>query len=462
MKHLFKFLFLFLLLTFLFIAKAESTFKEGQCILQAAKVCIDSGERNVDGFQIEECWKYKEVFRCSGKEENNCAAVEANRGCIEIKGDCKVKSPTGLCNYMEKLFACGNKDISENAEVKVISSEFKVLKDEKDLSVCDPEIKNKYCEIAEENCIEKGEIRNINGKEVYKDCWKWDRKYNCRTDTQINECKALQDKGCIEKQRECIHNEDGRCEHYVVKYECEQRERQELDCVASKFCVGDLCEEQRRNTNTNFGLAASYLSVLAQVQKDGERCGCNKEKDLNCKLEKVEEEKCKLFKGQKFVCSRKTGSWNCCSQKGLIKPLLGCNAHEKELALRNKGNLCTFVGSWREKGLLGLKSFITKKSYCCFNSQLARIIQEQGRKQLGIGWGDKKAPDCRPLTLSEIQRIDFSKINFGEMYHDLQNKAQANFEMSKKDIENKLKGYQSNTVETQNILKEKIQRFYGK
>lgn len=455
---------LFLVISLVANAEDKKLFEEEQCVSQIVDSCIEKSEKIIDGFKVTECWKSKSVYRCTGKEENNCISLEENRGCNEIKGDCKTKSPTGLCNHMEKLFACGNKEAGENKETKIISTEFKTLKDEKDLSGCDTEIKNKYCELAKENCIEKGETRNINGKNVYKDCWKWDRKYNCRTDTKVSECGILKEKGCIEKGRECIHTEEGRCEHYVVKYECENPMTEKLDCIASNFCIGDVCAEQQRNINTNFGLAVSQLGVLAQVQKDGESCGCDKdsrakEKDPECKLHKVEGEKCKLFKGENFRCKSITGEYNCCSQKGLFRPLFGCSASEKELALKNKGKLCKQIGVWRGKGL---ERFITRKSFCCFNSLLARIIQEQGRAQLGIGWGDKKHPDCRALTLSEIQRIDFSKIDFSEMYEDLQNRAQVDFGLSKEDIESKLKSYQFNTGDASNLMKEKMQRFYEK
>lgn len=431
-------------------------FEEEKCIPITEKpVCID--ERKEEDFGTTHCWNEKMQYRCSSKEENNCYSLEENRGCNALKGECVNSSATGLCSHYSKVFTCGNKQADENAETKIISSEFKTLKDEKDLGGCDGEIKNKYCDLSSETCIEKGETRNINGKDVYKDCWKWDRKYNCRTDTKVSECNTLKDKGCIEKSRECIHREDDRCEHYVVKYECENANTEKLDCIASNFCIGDVCEEQQRNVNSNFGLAVSQLGVLAQVQKDGESCGCDKKKDPDCKLYKVEGAKCKLFKGENFRCKSITGEYNCCSQKGFIKPLFGCSASEKELALKNKGKLCKQTGAWRGKGL---ERFITRKSFCCFHSPLARIIQEQGRIQLGLDWGDKKNPDCRALTLSEIQRIDFSKIDFGEMYEDLQNRAQADFGITKKDIESKVKGYQSSAGEDGSLIKEKMQRFF--
>ena len=450
----------FLMLLFLLFnlnASFASQMVEEKCIERAAKICIDESEKEIEGFPVKKCWKYKEVFRCTGKEENHCDVFEDNRGCDVIKGECLKPSPTGLCNHFKKTFDCGHKDIAEDKETKIISSEFKVIKDEKDLSGCDPKIKDTYCQIAKERCIEPAETRNINGKDVYKDCWRWDRKYACRTNTKIDECKELRERGCIQKSKECIHNQEGRCDHYIVEYECEKNKTEKIDCLASTFCIGDVCEEQTRNTNDNFGVAASYLGVLSQAQKDGEGCGCDAEKDPNCSLKNVESS-CQLFKGRGYECERITGEYNCCSKKGFIRPLLGCNEEEKKLHSARQAKLCHFVGSWR-KGLLKL---VQIKSYCCFNSPLARIIQVQGRAQLGISWGNKKNPDCRALTLQEIQKIDFSKINFAELYADLKKKAAKDFSKKGQQIKQKLKNLKSSTSMANGQMRTKMKRFYGK
>ena len=62
--------------------------------------------------------------------------------------------------------------------------------------------------------------------------------------------------------------------------------------------------------------------------------------------------------------------------------------------------------------------------YCCFNSKLARIIHEQGRKQLStfnysLSPGTYKRPNCRGFTPEEFQALDFSKIDFSEYIEDL-------------------------------------------
>jgi conjugal transfer mating pair stabilization protein TraN len=66
------------------------------------------------------------------------------------------------------------------------------------------------------------------------------------------------------------------------------------------------------------------------------------------------------------------------------------------------------------------------KSYCCFNSKLARIVQEQGRAQLSTfnGWGRASRPDCRGLTPEEFQVLDFSQIDLSEWHSDIETKSQ--------------------------------------
>ena len=57
------------------------------------------------------------------------------------------------------------------------------------------------------------------------------------------------------------------------------------------------------------------------------------------------------------------------------------------------------------------------RSFCCFNSLLSRIINQQGRPQLGKDWGfDPRTPDCSGFTVTELQRLDFGAMDFSEFY----------------------------------------------
>ena len=52
---------------------------------------------------------------------------------------------------------------------------------------------------------------------------------------------------------------------------------------------------------------------------------------------------------------------------------------------------------------------------------MARIVQQQGRPQLGINFGRAKSPQCQGLSPEQMQQLNFSTINFNEFYEDLHN-----------------------------------------
>lgn len=100
----------------------------------------------------------------------------------------------------------------------------------------------------------------------------------------------------------------------------------------------------------------------------------------------------------------------------LLTPLL-CNSEERLLdTLEDKG-LCHYVGSYCSKKVLGV--CVTKKQVsCCFQSKLTRIIQEQGRPQLGKTWGEPKKAVCEGFTVDEFSRLDLSQMDFSEIYSE--------------------------------------------
>jgi hypothetical protein len=92
--------------------------------------------------------------------------------------------------------------------------------------------------------------------------------------------------------------------------------------------------------------------------------------------------------------------------------LAGCGEEEKTLHRQRSKGLCVEVGTFCAHKSKFLKMCLTKKtSFCCFPNKLLKAIQEQGRAQLGIGWGNGESPDCRGLTPGELSRIDFSKLD---------------------------------------------------
>ena len=228
-------------------ASSAFAFNEERCKVIQEKICVDYSERVIDGLPTSQCWKYETKSICTSKEQNNCHLFEASRGCHEIKGKCLEETPLGNCKHFEKKFACGAK-YDENAEVKHIGTDFNILKDEKDLSACSEKEKSELCEFAEEVCTEGAETRNINGKDIHKDCWKWEKKYICRkacSGSYIDECAELkQDPDCKELSRECLYTnaKTGECEHWEVKYQRLLAQTVKKECLQQTSCIGDTCK----------------------------------------------------------------------------------------------------------------------------------------------------------------------------------------------------------------------------
>jgi len=140
-----------------------------------------------------------------------------------------------------------------------------------------------------------------------------------------------------------------------------------------------------------------------------------------------------IFNGQDMRCRPpgvQTGGSDCCKKEETWFGLGRCSERERILSrLRSWGDLegnCHYIGSYCSEKWFGV-CVQRKKTYCCFSSPLARIIHEQGRPQLGIGWGTPKSPNCRGFTPEEFQKLDFSKIDFSEW---IEEKVKANISPS--------------------------------
>jgi conjugal transfer mating pair stabilization protein TraN len=140
----------------------------------------------------------------------------------------------------------------------------------------------------------------------------------------------------------------------------------------------------------------------------------------------------RLFNGKDMRC--RSFGWellgeNCCKKwkLGGIAEFLGITCKEDEISLskyrEDTKDKSHYIGEYCSKKLkLGFTKICIqkKKTYCVFNSKLARIIHQQGRPQLSIQWGEPKAPNCKGFTPEEFQKLDFSKMDMSEFYADIQ------------------------------------------
>lgn len=167
-----------------------------------------------------------------------------------------------------------------------------------------------------------------------------------------------------------------------------------------------------------------------------------------------------IFNGNDYRCRLpgvQTGFSDCCKKTTTWLGLGQCSPREKilsEMRTTNKGKeytvadaRCHYVGSYCAEKWLGT-CVQKKKTFCCFGSVLARILHEQGRPQIGLSWGTPESPNCRGFTPSELQSIDFGKINFSEYEDFMQDEVNEKFKPQdvQQNMQNKIQDFYNSNV----------------
>jgi conjugal transfer mating pair stabilization protein TraN len=119
----------------------------------------------------------------------------------------------------------------------------------------------------------------------------------------------------------------------------------------------------------------------------------------------------------------------------------GCDQGDIQTGMQNAAKDCHYVGDYCERKWPLVGCVQKAKSFCCFNSKMARIIHEQGRPQLlafqpNGAWGVPEQPNCRGFTPDEFQALDFSRIDLSEYFTDVQ-----------KDLATKIDGSQQTIMQ---------------
>ena len=169
-------------------------------------------------------------------------------------------------------------------------------------------------------------------------------------------------------------------------------------CGSVRYCVGAGCETVRPQSNAGFVNATTRLNMAVELGGD-----------------EFDRTDMRFFKGQRRACHIHFGGLaNCCKNSGLLVGMADCSASEIELAKeRNAGNT-HYLGRYCSKKTLFGICIRHSRAWCVFGSKLGRILQQQGRSQLGIGWSS-----CRGFTVAEIESIDFARLDLSEFTQDL-------------------------------------------
>ncbi|NIF23925.1 type-F conjugative transfer system mating-pair stabilization protein TraN [Candidatus Pantoea multigeneris] len=263
-----------------------------------------------------------------------------------------------------------------------------------------------------ETCTDPGGTRSVvvGGQtySVYSDCWQYTTLWQVNED-DTNTCQTyIDDPNCSEGTRTCTQKIGDYCVMQNMTYQCASTVTSTgYLCGTQFYCSDGSCASMEAGTNGNFSEAVSQLAALAAAGKD---------------FAGMDPDTVSAFTGKAMACRKSAAGFsNCCKSSGWGQDvgLAHCNTEEKEIGTAKEKKLVVDVGSYCAKKVLGV-CLEKKESYCVFDSKLARIVQDQGRRgQLGISFGSASSPDCRGLKVTELQDVKFDQLDFSDFYDDL-------------------------------------------
>ncbi|WP_409371995.1 conjugal transfer protein TraN [Sphingopyxis terrae] len=309
---------------------------------------------------------------------------------------------------------------------------------------------------AGEVCTEGPETRIIGGVPITQKCWAWKRDFTCNTLTPANDCGDLEaNRSCRYIRDECLDDpRSGPCKVTERVYRCPTpasnvTTNKQYICGDDVYCLNGDCEPIVREASTEFRDALVGLHALDQAGREFD--------DTNFRV----------FTGKRDTCHKPVfGLINCCAGKvsGAIPVAAGaaalaggpaaiaafatpflvlfaCSQDEMKLDIKDRMGLCHKLGTYCSSSFLGICK--TKRTaYCCFESKLSRVLQEQGRVQLGKPWGSAKKEQCQGFTIDEFASLDLSKMDFTEVYADFVDAAKLPDEVETlSDIQDKIQAY---------------------
>lgn len=291
------------------------------------------------------------------------------------------------------------------------------------------------CTTPVETCVDSApETRMVGGVPVTHACWAWQRSYQCAKLTSANDCAELEAKpNCHFDHEVCLDEvaQGETCRTTSRVFQCTTPAApstgETYACSGDIYCLNGDCTQVTREASPDFAQALTAIHAMGDAS------------------EQLDASNLQLFGGQAQGCHKPLfGLVNCCAGKstglitaasgaaalaagpgsalfaGLVTPLLTqflCASEEKLLDVKDRMGQCHYVGEYCSQKLLFVCASI-RKNYCCYESKLARVIQEQGRAQLGKGWGAAKSPACEGFSVEEFSRLDLSKMDFSEVYAD--------------------------------------------
>jgi len=276
-------------------------------------------------------------------------------------------------------------------------------------TVLEEQVNKGLCRYVSAKRSEQDETRMIQGEPIIADHWEEHYQYACFKASNKS-CAGLRGQGCYQVKSVCKQRMGNQCVLWEQTYSCKSHGKQGQKSQASTnkgnpFCLTGNCADTSYQANNEMMTVMSQMAVLREAQNDLRNYKC-------------------IFRGQNRWCTRNCLDFrDCCGSGkgwGVSIGLSHCDKQERELRTLRDKNRCVMVGTYCAERDKVFRTCLRKKTtFCCFGTKLARLIQENGRKQIRRSWGSSENPDCNGFSPEELSQMDFSTIDFSELFEDI-------------------------------------------
>ena len=282
------------------------------------------------------------------------------------------------------------------------------------------------CTLGENTPTGVQESRKVKGYPdlVKQDFWAEERSYLCGFGSNKNECQSLEQQGCEQIDSKCAIEKGNRCIEYEKTFNCAMngfhRSSEAPSVNTSDFNLSKIQPGFEGYSTADFGSALAHFNALKEMSadmKDG-LGGMGGSSDNPT-----------IFQGKCDRCTIKGGRWiqDCCNLKGVLQGVLGggCRESEKLATAVFREKRCHLVQKkyCTHKLKLGVAKVCVewKDAYCCYGSEMARIIQEIAHDDpeqtalraynaahgIDSGWGTGERPNCTSLSAAQLSLVNF-------------------------------------------------------
>jgi conjugal transfer mating pair stabilization protein TraN len=348
---------------------------------KVSEVCVDGpATKQISGYAVyRDCWRYQESFSCISQNTVDDCQPLRDRGCSQIGSSCIDTGSNGLCQLYEQTYQC-----------KVASGTTSTVAN------CGSQ---QFC--MEGNCFSTG--------------------YGA--DPDFAKSVAM-----LEAQREAGKYLDADALHVFNGYD--NRCRKKLFGLVNCCSGGGIDVSLFTNLNLILAAGGQVLGAVGSSYTYDALFTADAPQSVIAGFEALfgvgggTSALAGLMAGDvsvaSFVGSLAPGPWTIAMLAIQLSGILNCEQAEQVLAMKRDSRLCHGVGSYCSSRTPIVKVCVEKtESYCCFNSRLARILNEQGRAQIGKSWGSAQSPDCSGFSVAQLQSLDFSRMDLSEFYAEI-------------------------------------------